>query len=392
MTRTLRLSLLVSLLALITFGCGGGVVCGGWWCVGWSPPPCSGCGYPYSLSTADFDGDGAVDAAVGAQTTGLVGILFGDGAGGVARRLTLQEGVGARIDFLRAGHVDDDGTLDLVLIDAERGEVRVLRGDGTGVFGAAGAPLALGTAGTVRAVVAGRIDGDGNLDIIALDTTGGVHVLRADGTGRLATRAAAIPLDFGTGAYDLALARIDTDEHLDLVVLDRGTASVVVLRGDGKGDFEMAGSPVPAGPAPVAVAAGELDGAPGADVAVVDGEDGMVRILFSAGDGELLPSSQGPLPLPGARGLGLRILPRPSAPEAPADLAVAYTNATPPSFVVGFQNDGNGTFVGPGLSIPAGALGDWQIADLNGDDRMDLLLGDRSDGSVGFALGGARNQ
>jgi hypothetical protein len=375
-----------------TVGCAGAVVCSGWWCVGWAPPPCSGCGFALSLAAADIDGDGNEDVIAGAGSTGLVNILFGDGAGGIARELRLQDGVGPRVDFLRIGHVDDDPYLDVVLIDAERGQLRVLRGDGTGNFGVAGDPVALGTLGVVRTAALARVDADPNMDVVVLDSTGSVHVLRPDGNGRFSTKALVVPLDFGAGVRDIAVAHVDTDEHVDLVVLDGGSASVVVLRGDGLGGFQVAGAPVAAGPSPVALTAGELDGAPGADVAVVDGRDGLVRVFFSTGDGDLLPSSQGALPLPGARGLGIRTLPRPSAPGAPADLVVAYTNVPGPSFVVGFENDGRGTFVGPGLSVPVGTLGGWGVTNLNHDDRMDLVVGNQEDGSIGFALGGERNQ
>ena len=112
----------------------------------------------------------------------------------------------------------------------------------------------------------------------------------------LATQSA--PAIFPTRVYDpggerpsaVALADLDRDGRLDVVVANRATNSVTVLRGDAWGDL---GTPVAypvAGHAPAALAIGDLDGDGFLDVLTANEEDATISLLRGNARGTLEPA------------------------------------------------------------------------------------------------------
>jgi hypothetical protein len=80
----------------------------------------------WSITTADFDGDGDQDAVLSAsQSRGLV-LLLGDGRGGLKRVEGAGLSTGDEPNRLACGDLDGDGRVDVVSSNYKSGDVTVL--------------------------------------------------------------------------------------------------------------------------------------------------------------------------------------------------------------------------------------------------------------------------
>jgi hypothetical protein len=89
------------------------------------------------------------------------------------------------------------------------------------------------------------LNADGHLDIlVANEQSHDLTVLLGDGTGRF-TKAPSSRVPAGNMPNDIALGRFDGDGALDLAVANHEADYLTVLLGDGRGMFRQAsGSPV----------------------------------------------------------------------------------------------------------------------------------------------------
>jgi hypothetical protein len=271
-------------------------------------------GTPVSLVTADFDGDGRLDAALADQWFGLapdVRVWLDDNEDGWP---PFRLDAGPQVyDFsltpscLAAGDVDGDADVDLVLGSGE--EFYVLLNDGTGSF--TKLPGGAFAGGEVTALAVADLDGDGRGDVVAAKSN---RIRRFMSLGGGAFDSGVIVAQDGTFTDDgLRIADIDLDGSPD-IVLGSYVLGTSWLEGDGAGGFA----------APVPIEA-----------------DSAWRVLVDDVNADAIP-----------------------------DLVVARTDG----LVETLAGHGDGTFTPlPGIELPTAA--DLTAADVNGDGRRDLVVG-----------------
>jgi len=99
------------------------------------------------------------------------------------------------------------------------------------------------------------------------------------------------------GPVAMVMNDFNADGNQDLAIVNQATDNVSILLGHGDGTFaEATGSPISSGigKAPVAIAAGDLNGDAKPDLAVVNQTDNTVSVLLNNGDATFAP---GPSPL-----------------------------------------------------------------------------------------------
>ena len=125
------------------------------------------------------------------------------------------------------GDVNGDGRPDIVLISGDK--VSVLLGKGHGTFAA---PVDSATGVGPRALALGDLDGDGKLDMVTANYApeaeyGTVTSLLGNGDGTFTTK-----VEYeaeGENTRTVALADLDSDGKLDLVVVDQGARTRLEL-------------------------------------------------------------------------------------------------------------------------------------------------------------------
>ncbi len=101
-------------------------------------------------------------------------------------------------------------------------------------------------------------------------------------------------LEVTSGQSALALADVDDDGHLDLVVANLADNNIIVFIGDGHGAFTRLGS-FPAGENPTDVAAADLNGDGSTDLIIANHETSYLTLLLGDGHGRFEPASNSPL-------------------------------------------------------------------------------------------------
>lgn len=146
-------------------------------------------GVNQGLAVGDFNGDGKPDMAVasladavGSRYANTVNILLGVGDG-TFKQSTVAIPNSSGPYGVVVGDFNNDGKLDLAVMNIFDGNVSILLGAGDGTFSpASGSPIAVGLNPVVA--TAGDFNGDGNLDLAVVNRASGtVSILMGQGNG-----------------------------------------------------------------------------------------------------------------------------------------------------------------------------------------------------------------
>jgi hypothetical protein len=234
---------------------------------------------PRDVVGADFDGDGDRDVAV-ATGSGILWVRAGHGPGGLTG-LPHQFNVGGILKGIDAGDFDNDGKVDLMLVDAQLNRAIPMHNDGNFQFSAR-PPIAMG--GGPSDVVLRDLDGDGWLDVAVANEDGRATVSRNNQNG---TFAASVPFPIGNLSQSIAVADFNNDGRPDLLCSNYTENTVSILHGQGGMLFGDRLDGVSAGGLRGA-APGDFNGDGRVDVVTGDFNAGTLHVLRNVPTGPIM--------------------------------------------------------------------------------------------------------
>jgi hypothetical protein len=244
---------------------------------------------PHGLAAGDINNDGFPDLVAVHRSGEVVGLHAGpDGFTSDELILNLSSGLDlALVDF------NQDGRLDLAVLDDQSRSVAIAFGLGLGNF--SGVVQNLVTGDQPTAMTAADVDGDGRLDVavVSIGPPGQVAVFRQQADGSFGARQTTqIPCTLPDPEcltpvpVAMAAADFNCDGNDDLLVANSLSSTVAVMVSSGNGTFtvqnQLSEGLVGRGPNALAIADFNRDGQPDFAVGsrIVTGTGEAVRVLF----------------------------------------------------------------------------------------------------------------
>jgi len=319
---------------------------------------------PYSLELVDLDGDGDLDVLMSSRTpNSTYDLRWLRNHGDATFDAPLSLGTAAAGARFGSGDLDGDGDVDLFVLVTSGFVLQLLYNDGAGGF-ADRVALPLHLAIQFPAEIAGGdVNGDGTLDILFTDprSVPATRVRLLLGLGGRAYQDASAGIPAVTRVSALTLADADGDGALDLFT------GANLLRNVGGARFQDVGGAYPSQFAALAIEVADLDGDGDADALLGD----QNQLLLGDGTGAFLAA--GAEPVFGAQ-------PVLGDVDGDGDLdVIANEVSSSPSTLELFRNDGRGVLHGEVDSMPpeldVGALRlapRPHLADLDSDGDLDF--------------------
>ena len=309
---------------------------------------------------------------------GTLSLLGADASGAQFKKVKYYS-AGQRPYQTVATQVTKSGNLDLVVADYLSSQIIVLLGKGDGTFQKPmvfAAPLPIGLA-------VGDLDGDGNEDLVVVESNGTgagtLAVFLGHGDGKFSLKASYLA---GSEAGFVTIADFDGDGKLDVAETDAGSGSGGVLRvfrGTGKGTLlKPRVYKIP--DTPGALAAGDLNGDHHTDIAVTQFSIGSVAVLLNDGTGKF----HKPVTYSAGTGEAIDVKIADLRHDGRQDLVVANLSQG----MVVLLNTGDGHFGQPKIYRPTfhpvGPPEACVVADFNLDGKLDVACAADLDDSYIF--------
>ncbi len=334
-----------------------------------------------SAETGDFNKDNMPDLAIANSEDSSVTILLNNGN----RKFIPSQGspfyAGHFPNDIAIADLNGDGNADLAIANHERKYITVLFGNGKGQFHAAErSPFFVSVKPHTHGVVCADFNGDGYLDIVtdswAVDS---IVILFGDGKGNFLN-----PTFYSTGKHPyqrLRTADFNHDNNPDIVTTNLDGDNVTILTGDGRGGFSK--HLFGAGNTPFGVAVADLNGDGNADLAIINspsisggkkGKDGLT-ILLGDGKGSFKMLEGSPF----STGMGpTRVAAGDLNGDGINDIAVTNYNSRSISI---YYMSKNGMV--SSTTIPIGNHSDGiAIGDMDGDGKNDIMVSSYDDHTI----------
>jgi len=325
--------------------------------------------FPYSVTSADVNGDGKTDLIVANYNSDTVSVLNNNGDGTFATNVDYA--TGDTPYSVTCADLNGDGKADLIVVNHSSNTVSVLNNNGDGTFAT---KVDYATGSYPESVTSADVNGDGKADLIVANSFSyTVSVMKNNGDGTFTTT------DYGTGIGPCSVTSADVngDGNSDLIVANGGSpSSVSVLTNSGDGIFVSKVNY--AMDSASSITSADVNGDGQLDLIVANDNSNTVSVLINNGDGTfatkvdyatgLWPSSVTSADVNG---------------DGKADLIVAnFTSNT----VSVLNNNGDGTFAAK-VDYATGSYPESVTsADVNGDGKPDLIHANATSNTVSVLI------
>ncbi len=338
---------------------------------------------PNGIAAADLNRDGRIDLVVSNRDSDSVAVLDGQPDGSFAAARFFPCGSAAASPRgIAVGDVDMDGDPDVLVANNFSFDVGVLLGDG---HGGLGAPHGFVADFEPLGVAAGDLNGDGAIDAVAV-TRGRdaptAAVLLSLGTGSL-SGVGNLPVD--PNPTGLVAGDVNDDGRADLIVAhagaDQDPSSIRVLLSTLGGGFKDGVAASVSGDA-VSIASGDVNRDGRLDFAVLNRQGGTAQVFLGRATGGFAA----PLEVPVGSSANALIMGDWNG-DGRSDLAVIRQPTTGPGQLVTLLAKATGGFADP-VSVNVDQLPfGLDSADVNEDGKLDILVANNATNNISILLG-----
>jgi hypothetical protein len=324
---------------------------------------------PSSIALGDVNGDGLLDAALATDNGAGVVATFVNHGGGTFQLSSMTDlptrAASTKLRDVNGDHIDDLLVGLWWATDLTDASIAVFPGLAGGDFST---PLVLPAAeDNCNAIVGGDFDGDGNFDMATAcnNAQAILSIWYGAGGGTFAR------VDYPLGAIHLSLtaADLDGDGRTDIIDQSGGSTendlAVMLARPDRTFSRTWYSVSERADASTMDAAVGDLDGDGDLDFVAANLGTSTIRVFFNAGNGTFPTHVDYPVEL-SARRLSIGDL------DANGTLDVAFSML--PNGVGTFENDGHGVLTYRGRAPTGPDPTALQIADLDGDHLNDIAV------------------
>ena len=343
-----------------------------------------------ALTTAEFHGDGFVDIVSATGNPDGLSVIKGAAGGTFLPEVGLLAGTGLYSSAPRVVDFEGDGDMDIVaglrdvntvLGTATNGQIAVFLNDGSANFTRQTLLSGL-TSSQSNIFAVADMNGDGMADFLrSTETTNLIYMQALPGGGFAAD---VVVSNSFVSFSAISLANMDGDGDLDLVAVDGGTAnSARIYTNDGTGAFTLAHTAPFTTASTVVREVVDINGDGLLDLLCTDA-DATTKVSYYAGiSGGGFSATRTAILVPGSSVNSLRTADLDK--DGVLDLLVSNTISTPSfSWNIGWmRGTGSGSF-GALLLVNtySGVVNTFIAQDLNADTHLDLIAGGRTSSTV----------
>lgn len=224
--------------------------------------------------------------------------------------------------------------------------------------------------------------------LVAISLLFGLGLISSD-SGSDAPHFRKVSIPVGSGPRWVSVADLNHDGNPDIIVANADAGTVIVLLGDGEGNFHIGhGSPLSAGHLPNDIAIADMNGDGNPDIVIANHQSPYLTVLLGDGTGRFSPAPGSPF--------DVHSNPHPHGVVAADFDGDGKTDVVTDSWASNqielLLGDGRGALGLPGTYFPTGHRPYERLrsADFNHDGHADIVTTNLDDGTVSILIGNGK--
>ncbi len=315
----------------------------------------------YGAFAGDINDDEYSDLVVVNENSEDIRVLLNNGTGDYEGFTLFDMPLSTKPSTNEGSDFNHDGFIDLAIGSTQSNKISIFMGNEAIIFDP---EITFNADVGVRGLSVIDLNGDGWDDIATANRIGNnISLLFNDGTGSFNS-----PIQIESGSNSetsIAASDLNNDGFIDLIVGAFDSHTIVTLLNDGLGNFTISNT-ISIGGSPWMIVAGDVNGDGNVDVATANSSDASVSILFGDGNGNLIVSDEYSVNnFPLAIDLG--------DIDGDGDLDFIASCFGGPTFIL-WENNGSGIFISPRTYPSVEAASCAILHDRNNDGALDITF------------------